>query len=125
MHRLFFDRAAKFFLVQQTKTEQNIPNDQKYTKWAYNIPNDRKIHQEILFQGPPKYIHPNWDYWYAKIRPGNPVFRCLLTPILPNGSSKKLGSNAATCGQTFRPHGNDSVKSKDLGKSGLARREVN
>jgi hypothetical protein len=38
-------RVARFFLVQHTKTGENIPNDHKIYQMAINISNGRKIHQ--------------------------------------------------------------------------------
>jgi hypothetical protein len=49
--KLFFgtgDRVARFYLVEYTKTGENIPNDQK-------IPNGRKIYQHYPLQDPPKF----------------------------------------------------------------------
>jgi hypothetical protein len=55
--------VARFFLVQLTKTGENIPNDHKihqipitFTKWPQTIPNGHKIYQHFPFQGPPKCI---------------------------------------------------------------------
>jgi hypothetical protein len=44
-------RDARFFIVQHTKTEKNIPNGHKicqmttkYAKWPQNMPNGHKIY---------------------------------------------------------------------------------
>jgi hypothetical protein len=41
-------RVARFFLVQHTKTGENIPNNHKITKWPQHIPNGPKIDQMVL-----------------------------------------------------------------------------
>jgi hypothetical protein len=55
-------RVARFFLVQNTKTGKNIPNDHKiyhmditYLQWPQNRPNGHKIYQDFPLQGPPKF----------------------------------------------------------------------
>jgi hypothetical protein len=42
---LLQSRVARFFLVQCTKTGENMPKDPKITKWPYNIPYGCKIFQ--------------------------------------------------------------------------------
>jgi hypothetical protein len=44
-------RVARFFLVQHTKTGENVPNDHtyvKYTTWPQNIPHGHKIYQMVV-----------------------------------------------------------------------------
>jgi hypothetical protein len=55
-------RVARFFLVQNTKTGQNVPNKHKmnqmaikYPKCLQNIPNGHKICQHCPILGPPKF----------------------------------------------------------------------
>jgi hypothetical protein len=50
------------FLILQTKTGQNTPNDHKmiqlaikYPNQPLNISNGHKVYQNVQFQGPPKY----------------------------------------------------------------------
>jgi hypothetical protein len=43
-----------------------------YTKYQI-IPNGREKCQHFLFQGPPKYTHPNQNFWYENIPSGNPA----------------------------------------------------
>jgi hypothetical protein len=45
----------------------------KYIKWHSNIPKGHKMYQHFPFQGPPKYVYPNWDFWYENKPSGNPV----------------------------------------------------
>jgi hypothetical protein len=45
--------------------------------------------QHFLFEGPPKYIYPNWDFWSENKTSGNPdtyyttQVRCKGVPDLP------------------------------------------
>jgi hypothetical protein len=56
-------RVARFFLVQKTKTGENLPEDHKiyqmaknYTKWPKIIPNGQKLYQTAK----------NYTKWPAK-----------------------------------------------------------
>jgi hypothetical protein len=55
-------RVARFFLVQNTKTGKNIPNnhkinqiEMKYFQRPLNRPNGDKIYQDFPYQDPPKF----------------------------------------------------------------------
>jgi hypothetical protein len=41
-------RVARFFLVQHTKTGENVPNAE-HSKWTYSIPNSRKMDQMNIY----------------------------------------------------------------------------
>jgi hypothetical protein len=56
------NRVARFFFVNITQTEKNVPNKHKtyqmvmkYPKCLYNIPNGHKIYQHFPIWGPPKF----------------------------------------------------------------------
>jgi hypothetical protein len=80
----FSTRLARFFVIQYTKTGENIPKDHytnyqkaiqytktgenipkdhyinyqkaiQYTKWPKYMPNGHKIYPHFPFQGPPKF----------------------------------------------------------------------
>jgi hypothetical protein len=58
----YYLRVARFFLVQHTKTGENIPNNhkiyqmaRKYTRWPKNRPNCHEIYQHLPLQDPPKF----------------------------------------------------------------------
>jgi hypothetical protein len=65
--RSSWTRVARFFLVHNTKTERNVPNEHK---WSYNIPNVRKflqmavkyfnIFQSKALQNLPKFVSLVW-----------------------------------------------------------------
>jgi hypothetical protein len=62
MRKLLIRRVAIFFLVQNTKTGENIPNDHKiyqmalkFFQWPQNTPNGHKIYQDFSLQDPPKF----------------------------------------------------------------------
>jgi hypothetical protein len=48
LSRVTVSRVARFFLIQYTKTWENIPNYHNITKWPCDIPNDRKIFQMAI-----------------------------------------------------------------------------
>jgi hypothetical protein len=54
--RCLAHRAARFLLVQQTKTGENIPNNHKIPipKCPQIIPNGLKIYQHLPLKNPPK-----------------------------------------------------------------------
>jgi hypothetical protein len=80
------DRVARFFLVHDTKTGKNVPDEYKMyqmntkcTKWAQNIPNRHKIFQMAIkyiniFQTKAlqNLIYPNWDFRFENKPSGNP-----------------------------------------------------
>jgi hypothetical protein len=54
--------VARFFLVHDTKTGNNVPNEHKiyqmvikYLKWPQHITNGHKIHEYFSIYGPPKF----------------------------------------------------------------------
>jgi hypothetical protein len=70
-HVVYFCRAARFSLMQQTKMGKNIQNYHKlyqmatkYSKWQ--IP---------TFSISMTSIYPNWDFGYEILPSGNPVFQ--------------------------------------------------
>jgi hypothetical protein len=74
--------VARFFLVQHTQTEKNIPNDHKYTKWppkytkwSQNIPNDRKMDKMPIKHTDISKSYPNWVFWFENIPSGNPGYQ--------------------------------------------------
>jgi hypothetical protein len=64
-----FSRVARFFLTQYTKTMENMPSYQNFTKWPINIPNTRKI-----FQMTTKYT----SILHSKALPNLPKLRFLV-----------------------------------------------
>jgi hypothetical protein len=71
-------RVARSFLVHDTKTGKNVPNEHKmhqivikYTNWPQR-PNGNKIYPPIPLQDLPKML-PNWDFWFENIPSGNPA----------------------------------------------------
>jgi hypothetical protein len=56
---LVWCRDARFFLVHDTKTEADVPNEHKmyrmvikYPKYLFNIPNGHQIYQHFPILGP-------------------------------------------------------------------------
>jgi hypothetical protein len=64
----------------------------KYIKWHSNIPKGHKMYQHFPFQGPPKYVYPNWDFLYENKPSGNPVCGRTMA-VRPEVSLKKIASH--------------------------------
>jgi hypothetical protein len=99
--------AARFFLVQHTKTGKNVPSDKqkvpngysiyhintKYTKWPQNI--------RTFWVLRPSKIYPNWDFWYtnttylATLRPTRQQEMMLFNWQLNGTDNRKLWMTAA------------------------------
>jgi hypothetical protein len=71
-------RVARFFLIHDTKTGKNVPNEHKKYQILIKHPNVHKIYQmppniSTLSHLRPSKISPNWDFWFEKKPPGNPA----------------------------------------------------
>jgi hypothetical protein len=63
-------RVARFFLVKQTKTGENLPNNHKIYPTAIKCTKLQQIIPTFPLPRTSK-ICPNWDFWYEKIPSGN------------------------------------------------------
>jgi hypothetical protein len=72
-----YTRAARFFLVHDTKTGKKDQMSTKCTEWSqnipnpWNIPNGPKIYQQFPIWGPENFSQ-NWDFWFENKPSGNP-----------------------------------------------------
>jgi hypothetical protein len=67
---VFGFRAARFFLIQYTKTGENVPNNHNITKWQSNKPNGIYIYQmaiKFTIPRPYRYIFTQIGIFGTKI----------------------------------------------------------
>jgi hypothetical protein len=62
-------RVARFFVLQYTKTRENVPKDHQITQRKYNIPNGHNIFQMVI-----KYA----NIFHFKVLQNSPKFVVLV-----------------------------------------------